>query len=416
MNNQEKNTYFKSRKKVYAIFIVILLLLSFIGGYLVGGIRQEVSSNSLTFRDLINSLVNKNQSVNYQLYEIILNAVQTKYVDRPVDEKKLFYGSIAGLVASLGDPYSVFFDPEMTQKFQQEISGSFEGIGAEVGIKNEKLLIIAPLPGSPAEKAGVKASDQILKIDGIDTTGMSLDYAISLLRGKKGTQVKLLVQSEGEKVSKDITVTRDNIKVKSVVYETKKAVDEKKSDLAYINISSFTEDTYKDFYNLIHNILILNPRGIILDLRNDPGGYLDTSISVASEFIEDGTIVTEDFKNNQKKSYEAEGEADLKNFKTVVLVNSGTASAAEIVAGALQDHKQGVIIGEKTFGKGSVQDYEEFTDGSSLKLTIAKWYTPNGKSIDGEGITPDIKVDLTDEDYNQNRDPQLDKAIELLSE
>jgi carboxyl-terminal processing protease len=415
MNNQEQEQYSKARNRAVVLFVLISVILSFIGGYLVGGIKLVKSPESFSIGSLVNSLLIRTKAVNYQLYEDVLDLVQTKYVDRPVDEKKLFYGSVGGLVASLADPYSVFFDPEMTQRFQQEISGSFEGIGAEIGIKNEKLVIIAPLPDSPAEKAGLKASDQILKIDGVDTTGMSLDYAVSLLRGKKGTQVKLLVQSEGEKVSKDITVTRDNIKVKSVVFETKKAVDEKKSDLAYINISSFTEDTYKDFSNLINQILLLNPKGIILDLRNDPGGYLDTSISVASEFIEDGTIVTEDFKNDQKKSYEAKGEADLKNFKTVVLVNSGTASAAEIVAGALQDHEQGVIVGEKTFGKGSVQDYQEFTDGSSLKLTIAKWYTPSGKSIDGEGITPDIKVDLTDQDYNQNRDPQLDKAIELLS-
>ncbi|MDD5464632.1 MAG: S41 family peptidase, partial [Candidatus Moranbacteria bacterium] len=279
--------------------------------------------------------------------------------------------------------------------------------GAEIGNKNNQIVIIAPLADTPAQKAGLKAGDLLLKIDNQDTQGMTISDAVSKIKGPKGTEVTLTISRPGEFDSKEFKITRDTIVIKSVSFEMK-------DNIAYVKISSFMDTTTSEFKKTVIDILAKNPKGIVLDLRDNPGGYLDSAVDVSSEFIEDGTILIEETKGGKQDKYSAKGDARLKDLKMVVLVNGGSASASEIVAGAMKDNKRAQIVGEKTFGKGTVQDYDQLPMGTSIKITIAKWLTPNGTSINEHGITPDIEVKLSDDDRNANRDPQLQKALELL--
>ncbi len=350
------------------------------------------------------------QDVDFNLFWEVWDDLEKKYVDKDkINEKKMFYGAIKGLVASVGDPYTVFMDPRVSKEFEDDLAGTFEGIGAKIGIKNDILTIIAPLSGMPAEKAGLMAGDKVLAIDGESTTGITIDEAVNKIRGPKGTQVTLTIYRENLDKTKDITITRGTIKISSVYTNLRD------DNIFVVKITNFNTDTEELFNKAVREIVDTNPKGIILDLRNNPGGFLDTAIEVASEWIEDGVIVTEEFGDGKKNEYLARGRARLKHFPTVILVNEGSASASEIVAGALQDYEKAIIVGKKTFGKGSVQILDGFNDGSSLKITIAKWLTPKGNCISEKGITPDVEVDLTLDDFNADKDPQLDKAVEILN-
>lgn len=348
------------------------------------------------------------QDVNYNLYWEVWNTVKERYFDSAkVLDTELFYGSLAGMVASLNDPYSVFLNPQVNNEFTEELSGRFEGIGAEIGLRKDQLTIIAPLPESPAFKAGLRSGDKILAIDGLDTQGMALDKAVSLIRGEKGSLVKLFISPVDGKDMKEVEIIRDTIKIISVSWE------DKGDQIVYIKISYFNEDTFERFRDAVKEAIATNPKAIILDLRGNPGGFLDVAVKIASYWVDTNPVVLEKMYNGSITPFPAVGRPLLKDIKTVVLVNEGSASASEIVAGALQDYKLATIIGQQSFGKGSVQDLIEFNDGSSVKLTVAKWLTPNGKTIDEIGITPDILVEMSTEDYDELRDPQLDKAIEL---
>ncbi len=350
------------------------------------------------------------QDVDFSLFWEVWDKLKLQYVDKDeISDKKLFYGAIRGMVASLGDPYTVFMDPKISKEFEDDLAGTFEGIGAQIGIKTDVLTIIAPLPDMPAEKAGLRAGDKILAIDGESTADITIDEAVNKIRGPKGTEVVLTIYRDSFEKAKDIAITRGTIQVSSVRPYLRD------DNIYVVKITNFNNDTLDLFNKAVRDIVEKNPRGIILDLRNNPGGYLDTAIEVASEWIEDGVVVSEEFGNEHHNDYLARGRARLKNFSTVVLVNEGSASASEIVSGALQDYKKAIIVGKKTFGKGSVQTLDDFKDGSSLKITIAKWLTPNGNCINEKGITPDIAVDLTLEDYNEDKDPQMDKAVEILN-
>jgi len=349
------------------------------------------------------------QDIDFDLFWQVWDTLKKEYVDRDkLNEKEMFYGAIKGMVAAAGDPYTVFMDPKLAVEFEESMSGTFEGIGAEIGIRKEILTIIAPLSGMPAEKAGLRAGDKVYAIDGESTAGITIEEAVKKIRGPKGTQVTLTISRDGLEEAKDITITRGTIVVKSVNTEMRD------DGIFVVKISNFNSDTSALFNKAVAEIIKSDPRGIILDLRNNPGGYLDTAVEVASEWIEDGVIVSEEFDENNKNDFLARGRARLKDYKTVVLVNQGSASASEIVAGALQDYGKAIIVGMKTFGKGSVQTLEEFGDGSSVKITVAKWLTPKGNYINNKGISPDEEVDLTLEDYEEGRDPQMDKAVEIL--
>ncbi len=386
------------------------MAVSFSAGFLVAvSSKKQLSAHTVgEILSVVGTLYDKNPS-SKNLFSNVWQTIQERYVNTPVDETHLFYGAISGLVNSLGDPYSVFLDPQMTEEFSHELSGQFEGIGAEIGIKSKQLSVIAPLPNTPAEKAGLKPGDQIIKIDEHETANLSIDAAVALIRGKKGTKVSLTIVRPPDQKEQVVEITRDSIKVDSVSWTMKS------NNVAYIKISQFDDHTADDFVAAVREVMLKSPSGLILDLRNNPGGYLDAAIRVADEFLGHVVVVQEQFnKGEAPQLHYGDEDTPLKNIPSAVLVNGGSASGSEIVAGALQDHKASIIIGERTFGKGSVQELEDFPDGSSLKLTVAKWLTPNGTSITDHGINPDVQVSLTQEDADAGRDPQLDKAVEFI--
>lgn len=409
---KQKANFF--RKFVNFYFALFLILLAFVLGLIVGnGSNPTVKGNLNKQED--GQVFNKkarpeflSKDVNFNIFWETWEIIEKNYVRQPVSETELLYGAITGSVASLGDLHTVFFDPQTTKEFTEELQGKFEGIGAEIAIKKDRLTIVAPLPDSPAENAGLRSGDKVYEINGEDTTGISLDYAVSKIRGPKGTEVILTIGRESLEDLQEIEIIRDTIRIQSVKYEV---LD---NNIIHLKVRYFNGDTASDFNNAVLEIINKNPRGIIFDLRNNPGGFLETSIEVASEWVEDGVVVYERLSDGKLKKHKAKGRARLKDFPTVVLINEGSASGSEIVAGALQDYGLAILIGEQTFGKGSVQSLFDLSDGSTIKLTTAEWLTPNENTIDGDGIEPDIEIELTEEDFSSDLDPQLDKAIEIL--
>ena len=339
------------------------------------------------------------------------HSLEQKFVDKTkIDHKRMVYGAISGMVSAVGDPYTSFFDPTDTKKFMEDTSGSFEGIGMEIGIKHGQLLVVTPLENSPAKKAGIRAGDIIIKIDSKTAANMSADEAVDLIRGPKGTEVTLTIYREDWKETKDIKLTRAVISVPSLKWEIKDG------DVAYVQLYQFTEKASNDFKAAAVDIVNSPAKRIVLDVRNNPGGYLSVAQDIAGWFLKKGETVTHENSGDERDNvdYLSEGPSLLAKYPTVVLINSGSASASEILAGALRDNRQVQLIGEKSFGKGSVQQLMPFSDGSSLKVTIAKWLTPNGEQISEIGLAPDIEVKKTIDDEDKGKDPQLDKAIEIV--
>ncbi len=354
----------------------------------------------------------KPETIDFSLFWDAYNKLGQNFIDpSKISDQKITYGAISGMTNSLGDPYTEFFDPSQAKMFQQSLAGSFEGIGVEVGIKKGQLTVIAPLKGSPGEKAGLKSGDQIVKINGKSASDMSLEEAVNAIRGKRGTQVILTIFRDGFDQPKDFKITREVIKINSIDWELKEG------DIAYINIHQFNQPLSGDFKKVAFEILKSPAKKIVLDLRDNPGGYLEVAQDVSGWFLKSGQVVTiEDFgKDKGQQQFKAEGNAAFADYPMVVLMNKGSASASEILAGALRDNRNVKLIGEKSFGKGSVQQVFDLQDGKSfLKITIAKWLTPKGNSISEVGLDPDVKVELTDSDIASNKDSQLDKAIEII--
>lgn len=351
------------------------------------------------------------RNIDFKLFWQTWDLVTRQYVDKKaIDPQKMYYGAIQGMVSALGDPYTVFLPPEAQRSSKEELGGSFEGVGIQLGYNKEKrLVVIAPLQGTPAEKAGVKAGDLILKIDDKETSGLSLPEAVNLIRGPKNTQVALEIYHDGDKEPKGISLTRDTIMVKSVEFSEKKTLSGKK--VALIKLSRFGEKTQKEWEKAISDTLAAGPSGVILDLRNNPGGFLDGAVSIGSEFIDSGNIVLQENAEGKKVEYKVNRSGRILKLPLVVLINKGSASASEIVAGAIQDHKRGKLIGEKSFGKGTIQEAEDLPDNTGIHITTAKWLTPDGRWVHNTGLTPDVEVKLGDE---TDKDEQLDKALELL--
>ena len=327
------------------------------------------------------------------------------YID-PLNDQELFYGAVEGMVEAAGDPYTVFSNPEETKQFQETLQGEFSGVGIEIGMRKGFITVIAPLSGSPADQAGIHEGDIIVEIDDEPVTqDTTIDDAVRKIRGPRGEAVKLMVVREGETDTHEFTIVRDTIVIESVKLNM---VD----GIAHIELSSFNGDTTDQFQAISRRILAENARGIVLDVRNNPGGFLQTAVDIASLFLDPGTLVvsekgTDEEDNNEHR---AKGTPILRDVPVVVLVNGGSASASEILAGALQDQKNVPIIGQQTFGKGSVQELITLKDGSSLRVTIAKWFTPSGRSINEEGIAPGIEVE-------DNRDTEdVDEALERAKE
>jgi carboxyl-terminal processing protease len=354
------------------------------------------------------------EEVDMSLFWQTWNAIEEKYVDKNnLDIQKIIYGAIGGMVDSLGDPYTTFFTPEDSKNFKDDVKGSFEGVEMEVGIRNGQLQVVAPLEDTPAQRAGLRAGDKILEVEGTSTAGMSTDEAVSLIKGEKGTSVTLLISRDDWSESKEITIVRDLIKVPSLALEIKEIDGEK---IAYLSIYQFSENTAYNFNSYAYEIMDSGANKIILDLRDNPGGYLEVAQAVAGWFLEKGNlVVTEDFSDDEEDmKYLSEGPASFSDYPVVVLINGGSASASEILAGALRDDRNILLVGEKSFGKGSVQELLDLDGGSSVKITIAKWLTPSGISISDVGLEPDIEITITDEDIEQGKDLQLEKAIEII--
>lgn len=332
--------------------------------------------------------------------------VHEQYVD-PVDDVELMRGAIRGMIEALGDPHSSYMDPDEYRQATIPLEGEYEGIGAWVDPTGEYLTIIAPMPGSPAERAGLKPGDQIIAVDGEDVTGMDGNLVIRKVLGPAGTKVRLTIRREGVPEPFTVEIVREHIVIPSV---ESRMLDE---GVGYVRLFTFGEDTARDLRQALRDLLEQNPKGLILDLRGNGGGFLNTAVEVASEFIPDGVVLIERFGDGTEQTYRATGRGLATDIPLVVLVDGGTASASEIVAGAIQDHGRGLLIGETTFGKGSVQNWVPLSgDNGAVRVTIARWLTPNGRQISGQGLTPDIVVEAPEE--ATDRDPQLEKAIEVL--
>jgi len=389
------------KKNLISFFLVLAILASFLLGFWLGKIQVVCQ-------------ICPPEEIDFSLFWEAYQKLKEKFVYKErFNIKNIIYGAISGMVKSLADPYTVFFPPEETKRFIEDVSGTFEGVGIEIDIRKGQLLIIAPLEGTPAQRAGLRAGDKIIKINDVETTDLTLDEAVNLIRGPKGTTVALTVFREEWEQTKEIKLVREVIEVPSMKLEMKETPEG--YQIAYLKIFNFSEKASFDFTKAAIEILASQSQRIILDLRNNPGGYLEIAQDIAGWFLEKGKIVViEDFGQAKRNEYKSEGNGQFLDYKVVVLINKGSASGAEILAGSLRDNRGILLIGERSFGKGSVQELERLREGSSLKITIAKWLTPKGQLITDVGLEPDIKVEMTDQDFEAGRDPQLDKAIEVI--
>jgi len=335
--------------------------------------------------------------------------VHEQYVDQPVDDEELMRGAIQGMLQSLGDDHTSYMDPFTYEQSTSHLQGEYEGIGATVDTTAEYLTIISPMPNSPAERAGLKAGDQVIAVDGVDMTGVEGELVRRRVIGPAGTEVVLTIKREGVEAPFEVTVERARIVMASVESEMLE------NNIAYVRLNTFGDDTADELEEALRELLRQNPTGLILDLRNNGGGYLDTAIDVASQFIDDGVILYEDYGNGQRQTYNAKGRGLATKIPMVVLINEGSASASEIVAGAIQDHNRGKLIGTTSFGKGSVQIVTRLVnDQGAIRVTIARWLTPDERTIHQLGLTPDLEVEITEADIEAERDPQLETAVEYL--
>ena len=410
----EKTKKDQKTRLFYALSAVII----FVGGVTVGVLSNaSFSTSSSNSRSLLSSIFgglnnqggpvsNTADNLDYDSVEEAYDTLVANY-DGELDKTKLIDGLKKGLAEATGDPYTEFFPAEETKEFAEQISGSFTGIGAELGKQDNAVVIISPIKGYPAEKAGVQAKDVILKINDEDALSLTISEAVKKIRGEAGTTVKLNLLRGSEQV--EVTITRADIKIPSVEYEVLDGA------VCNIRISRFSDDTDQLVREAAKVCKEKSATSVLLDLRNDPGGYLDQAIRVSSHWIDQGkTVVTEKRAGKVIKTHTAGIGQEFKGMKTVVLINEGSASASEIVAGALKDYGLATLVGQKTYGKGSVQEIDQLGGGTSLKITIARWFTPNDKNIDQEGIEPDHKVEITLDQVKAGEDPQKSKAIELL--
>lgn len=409
-NPEENNIETKKQPTFHKIIIgIIIVCVAYYAGFQSG--KSGFAFEPKEFKVVNTADAPKN--VDYSLLWDAMGVVNEKYIEEKPTAEEYLYGAIRGAVAATGDPYTSFFEPRDLESFKTDLKGSFDGIGAEVGMKNNSIVIVAPLDESPAKKAGILAGDIIVKVNGEDTQGWTVEQAVGKIRGKKGTEVTLSIFREGRLDTFDVTIVRDIISIKSVKWEIKEVSGKK---VFVITVSRFGDDTKALFEKAINEVLNQSVSGIAVDLRNNPGGYLQTSVDLASFWLDPGTkVVTEEKSKGASTEYKSFGVPRLKNYKTVVLINGGSASASEILGGALQDLKKATLIGEKSFGKGSVQELVDLKNGAAVKVTVARWVTPSGKNLNKEGLHPDIEVKLTEDDIKNSKDTQMEKALEIIS-
>ena len=399
----------KNISKYIAVSGIILAIAGvFLGGFFYGENRKE---QSLINFNIINKEAGKQTETDFSPFWTTWNAVASKYVSaKDLDSQKMVWGSIEGMVKSLGDPYSVFFPPQENKEFKDTIRGDFGGVGMEIGIKNETITIVAPLKGTPAYRAGVKSGDKILKIGEKSTLDMTVEDAVRLIRGEKGTVIKLIILPKDAETTREVDLTRETIIIP--IMETER----KPGGIFVIKLYSFAGSSANEFREALRQFVNSGDNKMIIDLRGNPGGFLETAVDASSWFLPIGkTVVREKFGNGEETVFKSKGYNIFNNLPLAILVNEGSASASEIMAGALKEHGIAKLVGMKTFGKGSVQELVEITPKTSLKITIAKWLTPNGVSISDQGLEPDFKVELTKKDLELENDPQMDKAVEVVN-
>lgn len=419
MQDVTPQTHASSRGSGLRIILSILLATLLLGIGFAGGIASAGLMNARTKSALVRLLPERlalgesteENGESYALLKEIRAILDDEYVDpSQLDDKELLHGAADGMVAAVGDPHTSFVEPVSAAIMQEDMQGTFEGIGASVEMVDGRLTIVRPLPNSPALEAGLQANDVILEADGQSLEGMDVMEAIVLIRGPEGTTVDLLIERESVEEPFLVTVERTELELPNV--ESRMLEDGK---VAYVSLAEFNALSAKQLRETLQEVLAQNPEGLILDLRANPGGYLHIAVDVASEFLPKGTLLlTEEERDKEPQEYRAERGGLAAEIPLVVLVDGASASASEIVAGALQDHERATLVGQPTYGKGSVQKTHTLLDESNLRVTIAKWRMPDGQHLDGVGISPDVDIALTSEDVAQDRDPQLDKAIEIL--
>lgn len=397
-----------SKTRQYTSTVLVVAAFFIFGIYIGSNYRPEIEK--------VTGITGKEPQVSTQAdfspFWKVWNEMNEKYPSvSEISDQARVYGAISGLVSSLNDPYSVFFSPEETKSFEEEIAGNFDGVGMEVGMKDKILTVIAPLKDTPAYRADIKSGDKILKIDKKVTSGLTIEEAIKLIRGPKGTTVTLTIFREGNKEPKEVKIIRDTINIPTLDTELRK------DGIFVVKLYSFSANSANLFRDAMKKFVEFGSDKLILDLRGNPGGYLDAAVDMASWFLKSGqTIVVEDYGGNKAQEIFRSKGYDIFNdkLKFVVLIDSGSASASEILAGAMQDNKRAKIVGSQSFGKGSVQQVIDITRDTILKITVAKWLTPNGTSISEKGLTPDYPVEITKKDLEDKKDPQMSKAIDLL--
>lgn len=373
---------------------------------------QKTTKNiSITGAENITDGMPSSTSADFGVFWQAWQDVNDLYLRNPdITNKDKMYGAINGLVQSLNDPYSEFFSPVDSKQFMENVTGDFGGIGAELGMStSSQIVVISAIKDTPAANIGLKTGDIIVKINGTSTQNMNLDEAVGMIRGKEGTPVTLTIFRTGWDNTKDFTIVRANIKIPTVDFEMK-------GDLAHISLYSFNQDAEELFYQALQKAANANAKGIILDLRGDPGGYLEVAVDLSGYFLKPGTLVVKEVgRSVPEQDFKSSGNGALDNIPMVILIDGGSASASEILAGALHDNRGIKLIGEKSFGKGTVQEVQSLSDGSSLKITVAHWVLPSGRILDHDGLVPDYPVAITEQDIKNKVDPQLEKAIEVLN-
>lgn len=421
-----------SLKTLRNIFLgLALVVIAFGAGYRAG--VSGIGGSWIQNTPVVNSIPSRPNPADFSLFWEVWDRLNRYYIDKKaLDYQKMVYGAISGLVSSLGDPYTVFLPPDQNKEAKDDLGGKFEGIGAQLGIKDKRIVIVAPLKGTPAEKAGLKPGDWIVKVDGKETANWTLPEAVAKIRGPKGSTVTLNILHKDATKTADIPVARDTINVSSVEWEEKNIKYQTKNNkyeiikddcadcqkVIYLKLSRFGDQTADEWNKAVEEISSklkdqsAKIKGIVFDLRNNPGGYLSGSVFIASEFLKDGTVVIQESIASGKQTYSVDRKGKLNDIPMVVLINKGSASASEIVAGALSVRGRAKVVGETSFGKGSIQEAQELPGGAGIHITTAKWLLPNGKWINGSGIEPDVKAE--NDDTKPDEDLQFEKAIETL--
>ncbi len=393
----------------FALISLILITLIFGSGYFVGH-NNEKFLVPKSFKNTVNA----SSDVDFYSFWKVWNLVEDKFISasstKEITNQEKVWGAISGMVNSLGDPYTIFLPPAENESFQESIEGSFAGVGMEVGIADGILTVVTPLKNTPAEKAGIESGDKILAIDGMTTQDIGIDEAVSKIKGPVGTQITLTIFRIGGKEPFDLVVTRDVINIPTLETELRN------DGIFVISLYNFSAGAESEFRAALREFILSKKSRLLLDLRGNPGGFLDSAVDIASWFLPAGKVIVQEDFGDEVKEFRSRGQNIFNdNLKMVVLVNQGSASAAEILAGALQEHKIATVVGTKTFGKGSVQELIQVTPETSLKVTIARWLTPFGKSISDGGLLPDIVIDKAPEGI-ELFDYQTEEAIKILKE